>query len=332
MSKSIRWFCRSTAIRPAPGDVGPGDIVAIELASPDPGASFSVNGTPAISFTNGGEADYDPAESAASEQIGDGPVFDYTVVSGQSTNNLTISDIENTNGALYDSDISSPVTRVTSLSGNFPIVVDPPGTLSNNGRTDTFSYDDKIVDYTVPATGVYEITAYGGGGGFSYLRNGGEGEEVGGEFELTKGEQLEIVVGGQGAYGTNGGGGGGGSFVIDETVIPTKDGPEPADAPLVIGGGGGGGGNSGGLGASANNSGVAGAAQYSGGGGVLGGGGKAGGYQGAGGGAGFDGDGGNGVDGGGGGYDGDSGADAFMESYGDSALIDPPDSATSARG
>jgi hypothetical protein len=103
---------------------------------------------------------------------------------------------------------------------------------------------------TVGTTGTYDITAYGAQGGTGGYNNqinttkigvGGQaglGAKIGGDFSLTAGDTLEIVVGGQGGHGdyTGGGsgGGGGGTFVFDlrGTVTTT----------LLIAGGGGGGG------------------------------------------------------------------------------------------
>jgi hypothetical protein len=98
-----------------------------------------------------------------------------------------------------------------------------------------FNYTGSLVDFTVPTTGDYQILAYGaqgGAGGFpTIIASGGLGAEIGGDFNLTFGEVLQIAVGGVGGSGVgDGGGGGGGSFVVG-----------PNDTPLVIAGGGGGG-------------------------------------------------------------------------------------------
>ena len=65
----------------------------------------------------------------------------------------------------------------------------------------TFGPTGAIVDYTVPATGRYVITATGARGG-SVLDGGGTGgfgAEVGGTFGLVAGEVLRILVGAAGA-------------------------------------------------------------------------------------------------------------------------------------
>jgi hypothetical protein len=99
-----------------------------------------------------------------------------------------------------------------------------------------FPYTGSLVDFTVPATGTYQILAFGAqGGSFQLgLGEGGLGAEIGGTFTLIQGEILQIAVGGEGGD-VMGTGGGGGSFVVG-----------PNSTPLVVAGGGGGGGPGGG--------------------------------------------------------------------------------------
>ncbi len=99
---------------------------------------------------------------------------------------------------------------------------------------DTIIYSGSVQTYTVGATGLYDITAYGAAGGTGGLGfSGGAGAEMGGDFNLTAGEVLDIYVGGTGGSG-DAGGGGGGTFVVL--------GASPGGTPLVVAGGGGGGG------------------------------------------------------------------------------------------
>ena len=105
----------------------------------------------------------------------------------------------------------------------------------------TFTYKPpgSIVTWTVPATGLYQIAAYGAQGGNITLSNGitstgGLGVEIGGNFTLNAGETLQIAVGGAGSNTSSAGAGGGGSFVVAS-----------ADTPLIIAGGGGGAGSGG---------------------------------------------------------------------------------------
>lgn len=104
----------------------------------------------------------------------------------------------------------------------------------------TFSYTGAIVDYAVPVTGQYTITAVGARGG-NVPDNGGAGglgAEASGTFSLAQGELLRILVGAAGADNaispqgpTSYASGGGGSFVVGTN-----------SRPLVVAGGGGGGG------------------------------------------------------------------------------------------
>ncbi len=102
--------------------------------------------------------------------------------------------------------------------------------------------------FTVPTTGTFDITGYGGQGGNSGADHaaGGKGAEDGGNFSLTAGEKLKIFVGGQGGQGYTAqyagegdGGGGGGTFVLASTN------GGPYTLLLAAGGGGGSGASSG---------------------------------------------------------------------------------------
>ena len=91
-----------------------------------------------------------------------------------------------------------------------------------------------VQSWTVPVSGLYQIDVRGAQGGG--INNGGLGARMVGNFNLTQGQVLRIVVGQQGVDGTggsaanNGGGGGGGSFVLDLSNTFT----------IIAGGGGGG--------------------------------------------------------------------------------------------
>ncbi|MBU2701279.1 hypothetical protein Ga0466249_002393 [Sporomusaceae bacterium BoRhaA] len=153
--------------------------------------------------------------------------------------------------------------------------------------TTTFPYTGALQTFTVPAA-VYSITvtALGASGGSSAFL-GGHGSSMTGDFVVTPGENLAILVGGAGVndFTDYGGGGGGGSFVWRGTAYS-----EVSTGLLLAGGGGGGSGESSGaagLDASTGNNGVAGI--YGGSGGTNGSGGKAG--RAAGGGAGITGNG-----------------------------------------
>ena len=107
-----------------------------------------------------------------------------------------------------------------------------PSVGSGNGATTVFSYSGKLQTFTVPTTGTYDIVAEGAQGGFSDSESiPGKGAEVGGDFQLTAGEMLSIVAGGQGQQANFSGGGGGGSFVYPANAL---------GQPLLAAGGGGG--------------------------------------------------------------------------------------------
>lgn len=101
-----------------------------------------------------------------------------------------------------------------------------------------------IQEWTVPVTGTYRINARGAGGGANYYTQrvrGGYGASMTGDFTLTAGQVLKIVVGQRGMDGTiddyagsslpqeAGGSAGGGSFVMYSNNT----------AAIVAGGGGG---------------------------------------------------------------------------------------------
>ena len=96
----------------------------------------------------------------------------------------------------------------------------------------SISMSGGIYYWTVPATGTYEIDVYGAQGGNgtgSGTSTGGRGARVRGEFDLTVGQRLKILVGQQGGSNSAGGGGGGSFVTYDNNV------------PLIVAGGGGGG-------------------------------------------------------------------------------------------
>jgi PEP-CTERM motif len=169
-------------------------------------------------------------------------------------------------------------------------------------QSTNFTYTGGFQTWTVPATGLYNITAFGAQGGHAPSGSGGFGAEIGGDFSLTSGQVLSIAVGGRGGDSGSifGGGGGGGSFVTLSGNALVIAGGGGGSGRLVggsggdgYGGGGGGGGflgnGGGGFGFPA---GLAGGGGSYGGSGGFGGGGGGGGYSGGGGDAGFGGGGG----------------------------------------
>ena len=102
------------------------------------------------------------------------------------------------------------------------------GNLANNVTVNT----QGIQEWIVPSSGNYQIQVNGAQGG----GNGGLGARMQGDFSLTAGQKLFIVVGqqGNGPADNNACGGGGGSFVTTGNASYTTS------TPLIIAGGGGG--------------------------------------------------------------------------------------------
>ena len=90
--------------------------------------------------------------------------------------------------------------------------------------------------WTVPATATYRVEAWGAKGGQHSAGAGGNGAYVRGDFQLSQGTVLKILVGQMGKSGSSYDvGGGGGTFVADEN-----------DNALIVAAGGGAAGNCGG--------------------------------------------------------------------------------------
>jgi len=97
------------------------------------------------------------------------------------------------------------------------------GNDSWKNNTAFFNIDNGIQLWTVPQDGTYRIEAFGAGGGGNQTDNGGSGARMRGDFSLTEGEVIRILVGQQGGVqavsgwtsaGPNSSGGNGGTFVV----------------------------------------------------------------------------------------------------------------------
>ena len=94
--------------------------------------------------------------------------------------------------------------------------------------------------WTVPKTGTYRITAKGAQGSAPESSTGGRGAVMQGEFSLTAGEKIQILVGHTAPVGVvarvnKSSSGGGGTFVVKYTGITNV----VADILVIAGGGGG---------------------------------------------------------------------------------------------
>jgi len=85
-----------------------------------------------------------------------------------------------------------------------------------------------IQEWMVPASGTYRVEAFGAEGGAGSAQSGGAGAKVIGEFNLSKSEEINILIGQKG----NDGGGGGGTYV-------TKSPHNTSSSILLVAGGGG---------------------------------------------------------------------------------------------
>jgi hypothetical protein len=189
---------------------------------------------------------------------------------------------------IIDAQVSYSFTPCGALGAEGPtqLQVNNTYTLGNTLNGSVTVSGQGIQQFTVPISGIYRIEARGARG-YNASSFGGRGAIMGGDFNLTAGTVLKIVVGQEGQVnplaGTLQFGGGGGSFVslLNNT-------------PLVVAGGGGGSHATSYVASSADGtvstSGNAGAGSTAGAGGVAGGGGAA--SSSANGGAGFFGDGG----------------------------------------
>ena len=117
------------------------------------------------------------------------------------------------------------------------------------GDSAFFSVTGGIMKWTVPETGTWRIDAYGADGGDNTngSSEGGDGARIRGDFSLTAGEQILILVGHKSEDHSDncggGVGGGGGTFVVkDRTGAPSTS--TTSDILVIAGGGGGGGFNS----------------------------------------------------------------------------------------
>ncbi|MBI5779683.1 MAG: DUF2341 domain-containing protein, partial [Planctomycetes bacterium] len=118
---------------------------------------------------------------------------------------------------------------VSQITGSFyPVYITFNNTSTGQNGT--------IQTSTITQTGVYRIEAWGAQGGSGTSYTGGLGARMMGDFTITAGTQLKILVGQQGLNQATykSGGGGGGTFVTDNSNNPL----------IIAGGGGGGGGNS----------------------------------------------------------------------------------------
>jgi hypothetical protein len=103
--------------------------------------------------------------------------------------------------------------------------------------TFTFPSNSETLSWIVPATGIYDITAWGGAGGASDGARGGLGDQLSASFMLHHGQRLFIAVGHNGAAGSGPDGGDGGGLAV---VFGLTNDPFFHWYPMLVAAGGGG--------------------------------------------------------------------------------------------
>ena len=124
-------------------------------------------------------------------------------------------------------------TNCGATGKNGPSQSDCNTSYSSTDLSGEVTVSNGIQSWTAPSDGTYTIIAYGAQGGGS---DGGKGAKISGEFTLTSGTVIKILVGQQGLTVNTSGfeaSGGGGTFV---TKSPHND----NNSILVVAGGGGG--------------------------------------------------------------------------------------------
>ncbi len=142
---------------------------------------------------------------------------------------------DSTGGTLVGSSLSTQNLSITAASNTPRYYAESYTTIVVGSQT--INYSGAITTFTVPS-GVtnLKIDTRGASGGNSGAKTGGNGARMVGDFTVTPGQVLKVLVGGTGSTGTWAAGGGGGTFVTDIN-----------NNPLCIAGGGGGAQSSAGL-------------------------------------------------------------------------------------
>ena len=150
--------------------------------------------------------------------------FTATDVSGNSTScsfKVTVNDIPVINSCPSDITVTAaPDVCSAVVSFNSPVAIDNCGSISVGSQT--FNLTNTVQTFTVPAgvTSV-NITALGAGGGnlYGWGYTGGAGVSLQGDFSVTPGQTLYLLVGGRGADDYYYAGSGGGALRISLNMI-----------------------------------------------------------------------------------------------------------------
>jgi alpha-tubulin suppressor-like RCC1 family protein len=140
-------------------------------------------------------------------------------------------------GTAIDSYIPVRVNKSKLVGpGQGLVTIKSPSSVIYTFTNTSFGATGAIQTFTVPVNGTYQIEAWGADGGQGEYGTPGVGARMRGDFVLTAGTQLKILVGQKGGDDDGvkgyGAGSGGGTFVVNSNV------------PLIVAGGGGGSGYS----------------------------------------------------------------------------------------
>ncbi|NBV92672.1 MAG: hypothetical protein EBR91_10980, partial [Flavobacteriia bacterium] len=196
------------------------NIIVNPLASPTANpATIGCGLTATLNAVGGGGSYTWYSNSNATGQLGTGASYTTPNLSANTTYYVA-STSGLANGTVYTFTNCS----ATGMYGPTQAQVNSAYTSTNLSGAVTSSSGIQL--WTVPTTGMYRIEAFGAQGGGN--NNFGRGAQMRGDFSLTAGQQLKIIVGQQGGVQSSGSGGGG-SFVATS-----------ANVPLIVAGGGGG--------------------------------------------------------------------------------------------
>lgn len=220
---SFTYNVAVTGVSPATGSTGGGTTITITGAGFASGATVTVGGTAATGVTV-----VSPTTITATTPTG-GVGAKPIVVTSPGGGTATLD-----NSFTYYTPVSVTFTTCGQSGYTGPSQAQCSGAY---GASPAVTVLGGIQLWTVPTTGTYTISAYGAQGAYNTTPgqslNAGSGIGLRGDFALTQGDVLKILVGQQGvtantSYG-NGNGGGGGTFVVRSDNIP-----------LIVAGGGGG--------------------------------------------------------------------------------------------
>jgi hypothetical protein len=230
LNDNATYYVASTSGSLCISNLIPSHVTVIPLPDPSSNDTTIYCGATVTLTATGSPAEYTwYSDAGATTEIGTGPQFTTPALSDTTTYYVA-----STSGA---SGSGQTLTFTNcGATGRFgPTQSQVNSTYSGTNLDGQVTVNPQGVQlWTVPVTGVYTIETWGAEGG-NPGPTPGKGARMKGDFTLTQGQQLAILVGQQGGIKSSGcnAGGGGGTFVWD---------PTSTSEPLIVAGGGGGGG------------------------------------------------------------------------------------------